>query len=130
MDLLKLMAALYKSEINSGLQYFYDGGVTLWLGGYSPSHAEESVDFAVGEEDQAARWLDTKARRLFPESRYAKEAPKFSDPEPSPMLEAAKPLMKYLAENHNVRTKAIVLINEVELLEGGPYEHTSEFLKD
>lgn len=46
------------------------------------------------------------------------------------LLEAAKPLIKYLAENHHPHTKAIVTATEVEVLEAVAINGTEEFLVD
>lgn len=46
------------------------------------------------------------------------------------LLEAAKPLIKYLAENHHPHIKAIVTSTEVEILEGLAINGTEEFLVD
>lgn len=43
---------------------------------------------------------------------------------------AAKPLMKYLAENKHPHTTAIVSANRVELVEGVATFSTDEFLVD
>ena len=46
------------------------------------------------------------------------------------LLEAAKPLIKYLAENHHPHHTAIVTSGNVELFEGVKYCITNEFIKD
>lgn len=46
------------------------------------------------------------------------------------LLEAAKPLIKYLAENYHPHIKAIVTSTEVEILEGLAINGTEEFLVD
>ena len=46
------------------------------------------------------------------------------------MLEAAKPLIKYIAENYHPHVTVIVTNNSVELLEGVMQANTDEFLKD
>lgn len=43
---------------------------------------------------------------------------------------AAKPLMKYLAENHNPHTSIILTSTDCELVEGKYCINTSEFIKD
>jgi hypothetical protein len=43
---------------------------------------------------------------------------------------AAKPLMKYLAENHNPHTSIILTSSECEILEGIQSIVTEEFIKD
>lgn len=47
------------------------------------------------------------------------------------LLEASKPLMKYLAENHNPHTQAIVTSTGVEVVEGVlNIQNMTEFIKD
>ena len=46
------------------------------------------------------------------------------------LLEAAKPLIKYLAENYHPHVTAIVNCSEVELLEGLARSITNEFIRD
>jgi hypothetical protein len=46
------------------------------------------------------------------------------------MLEAARPLIKWMAENVNPNCKAIVENNNVELLQGIATQGTEEFLRD
>jgi hypothetical protein len=46
------------------------------------------------------------------------------------MLEAAKPLMKWLAENFNPHTTAIVHAAHIELLEGLATNGTIEYVDD
>ena len=43
---------------------------------------------------------------------------------------AAKPLMKYLSENHNPHVTVIVNSTDAELLYGNVTFSTSEFIKD
>lgn len=44
--------------------------------------------------------------------------------------EAAKPLMKFIAENFHPHAKAIVENNRAEILEGSATVLTDEFIKD
>lgn len=46
------------------------------------------------------------------------------------LLEAAKPLIKYLAENHHPHVTAIVTATEVQLVEELATRYTEEFLVD
>ena len=43
---------------------------------------------------------------------------------------AAKPLIKYLAENHNPHTSIILTSTDAELVEGKYCINTNEFIKD
>jgi len=83
MNLLKVMAALYDSEINCSLSSFWDGGFTVRLGdavnGFMDSATFMSSAF---ERDsmwleqtgwrEAAKWLHEAALRYCPNSDYAK----------------------------------------------------------
>lgn len=46
------------------------------------------------------------------------------------LLNAAKPLIKYLNDNHHPMCTAIVTLTSVEILEGIKCETTDEFIKD
>ena len=46
------------------------------------------------------------------------------------LLEAAKPLIKYLNDNYHPMCTAIVTLTNVEILEGIECDNTDEFLKD
>lgn len=45
-------------------------------------------------------------------------------------MEAAKPLIKYLAENHHPHVTVIVTCNSVEVLQGIELRKTDEFITD
>ena len=67
---------LHDSEISAGVQTDWPSGLVVWLG-ESPTRALACETFLRGEFDQVAGWLDTQARRLFPDSDYAKNPPVF-----------------------------------------------------
>ena len=46
------------------------------------------------------------------------------------LLEAAKPLIKYLNDNYHPMCTAIVTLTNVEILEGIECDNTDEFIKD
>jgi hypothetical protein len=72
MDPWQVLIALYRSEINAGMQSDWDGGIFVWIGG--PISAGQMLTqklFMPGEFDQVGAWLDAEARRLFPDSAYA-----------------------------------------------------------
>lgn len=73
MTLLDTIAALHASEINSGLQTSSGAGVTVWLG---PDARDDRIvaqkEFAISDLREAASWLDQQARKLYPDSDYAK----------------------------------------------------------
>lgn len=66
---------LYDSEINAGLQSDWDGGITVWIGGPDDTPANQRLSsrtFMRSEFADIALWLDEEARRLFPDSVYAR----------------------------------------------------------
>jgi hypothetical protein len=66
---------LYDSEINAGLQSVWDGGITAWIGGPADTPGNACLSsraFARSEFADVALWLDDEARRLFPDSDYAR----------------------------------------------------------
>ena len=72
MKLIEVMRKLYASEINCGIQMFYDGGVEVWLGDdRNGIHARGFLD--IEDLDQAAQWLDEQARKHYPDSQYARK---------------------------------------------------------
>lgn len=54
----------------------------------------------------------------------------FAAPHRAAFIAAAEPLMKYLAENHNPHTTAIVTCTDAELVTGEMSHSTDAFLKD
>lgn len=75
MDLLQVMTGLYSSEINFGMQSLWDTGFEVWLGD-SLNGCRSVQSFGIGEMETAARWLDGKAREIYPNSDYARGRPK------------------------------------------------------
>ena len=81
-DLEHILQQLHDSEINAGVQTFYDAGMGVWIGDESNGiHAETTINrtanFAAPrkwpEGVTAASWLHEVALRLYPNSKYAKE---------------------------------------------------------
>lgn len=70
MDPWHILQQLYDSEINAGLSADWDGGVSAWIAGGRTRLAQRA--FLRDEFDQSGAWLDDEARRLFPESEYAR----------------------------------------------------------
>lgn len=68
-DVLK---GLYASEINFGLQAFWDGGVAAWLG---DSINGKRIEHSGLKIEELADWLHSSALRYYPESDYAKANP-------------------------------------------------------
>lgn len=67
-----LLQKLYASEINVGLQSFWDGGWTFWIGDEINGRREE-ITFDDNGFDRAEVWFAETAVRLYPGSRFAKE---------------------------------------------------------
>src|SRR5260370_9547505 len=86
-DLEHILQQLHDSEINAGVQTFYDAGMRVWIGDEANGiQAEATINRTAAarlkwpEGITAASWLHETARRLYPDSKYAKahstEAPK------------------------------------------------------
>lgn len=69
MNTWDVIQRLYDSEINAGLESDWDGGITAWIG-RTPQLTART--FLRDEFDHVGAWLDDEARRLFPESKYAR----------------------------------------------------------
>jgi hypothetical protein len=68
------------SEINAGVQTFFDAGMRVWIGDESNGiQSETTINRTAAarlkwpEGVTAARWLHDVALRLYPDSKYAKE---------------------------------------------------------
>lgn len=64
------------------------------------------------------------------EKALVKAVSNYSQAKNDEMLEAAKPLIKWLCENTNPHAKLIVEHDSVELFEGCMRSRTEEFIKD
>jgi len=80
-DLERILQQLHDSEINAGVQTFYDAGMRVWIGDESNGIQSERTINRTGnfadprkwpEGVTAASWLHETTLRLFPESPYAK----------------------------------------------------------
>ena len=78
--LKQVLQRLHDSEINGGVQTFYDAGMRVWIGDESNSiQAETTINRTAAarlkwpEGLTAASWLHETALRLYPDSKYAKE---------------------------------------------------------
>ena len=69
-DLVEIMQALYRSEINCGVQSFWDGGFTVRLGD-DLNGTTASENFEAGELGEAGEWLHEQALKHYPSSDYA-----------------------------------------------------------
>lgn len=72
MNLTEVLKALYASEINAGVQTFYDSGWDVWIGDVANGIRSRA---SCNTADVAAAWLDQEARKRYPKSEYAKQPP-------------------------------------------------------
>jgi hypothetical protein len=77
-----ILMELHDSEINAGVQTFYDAGMRVWIGDESNGIQSETTINRTGnfadprkwpEGVTATNWLHEVALRLYPDSKYAKE---------------------------------------------------------
>ncbi len=68
--LSRVILSLYCSEINSGMQTFWDNGFTVWLGDEMNGKRVEK-NFYVNELAEAAEWLENQAINFYPDSMFA-----------------------------------------------------------
>ena len=71
-DLLAVMRELYAREINCGMYSFWDMGFCVFLGD-ERNGIKIQRWFEISEFDQAAAWLEQKAREHFPEAFGSEE---------------------------------------------------------
>lgn len=67
-ELGEVLRQLHSSEINAGIQSFYDSQWTAWLGDELNGRKAEEMFFDMKD---AVTWLDAEARRQYPRSAYA-----------------------------------------------------------
>jgi hypothetical protein len=79
-DLERVLQQLHDSEINAGVQTFYDTGMRVWIGDETNGIQSETTIDRSGiaapskrpDGVTAASWLHEVALRLYPDSKYAK----------------------------------------------------------
>lgn len=77
MNTLQIMAALYASEINCGLQSFWDGDWTAWIGDVMNGKREAANFYSEGTGVDlmplrlAGWWLGSTAAKAYPNSEFA-----------------------------------------------------------
>jgi hypothetical protein len=78
-DLESVLQQLHDSEINAGVQMFFDAGTRVWIGDeINGIRAETTINRTAAarlkwpEGLSAASWLHETALRIFPDSPYAK----------------------------------------------------------
>ena len=81
-DLEHVLHRLHDSEINAGVQTFYDAGMRVWIGDESNGIQSETTINRTGSFAAPRKWpegvtaasrLHETALRLYPDSIYAKE---------------------------------------------------------
>jgi hypothetical protein len=65
MTLDDAITTLYVREINCGVETFWDGGMTVWIGDRINGHKVETT-FSRQRMGEAAQWLLDEAARLYP----------------------------------------------------------------
>ena len=75
-NLERVMQQLHDSQINAGVETFYDAGMRVWLGDTINGIQAETSIKPTGHQwpagVTAASWLHAEALRLYPQSNYAK----------------------------------------------------------
>jgi hypothetical protein len=79
-SLERVLQGLHDSEINAGVQTFYDAGMRVWIGDEMNGIKAETVinrtpaaRLKWPEGLTAASWLHETALHMYPVSKYAKE---------------------------------------------------------
>ena len=79
-DLERILQQLHDSEINAGVQTFFNAGMRVWIGDEMNGILAQTVINRTAaarlkwpEGLSAASWLHETALRLYPDSKYAKE---------------------------------------------------------
>ena len=79
-SLERVLQGLHDSEINAGVQTFYDAGMRVWIGDEMNGIKAKTVinrtpaaRLKWPEGLTAASWLHETALRLYPDSNYAKK---------------------------------------------------------
>jgi hypothetical protein len=78
-SLERVLQQLHDSEINAGIQTFYDAGMRVWIGDEMNGIKAETVINRTSaarlkwpEGLTAASWLQETALHMYPASKYAK----------------------------------------------------------
>ena len=79
-DLERVLQQFHDSEINAGVQTFYDTGMRVWIGDEMNGIRAETVINRTAaarlkwpEGLTTASWLHETALHMYPASKYAKE---------------------------------------------------------
>jgi hypothetical protein len=75
-DLEQILQQLHASEINAGVQMFYDTGMRVWIGDEANGVRDEMTTNRIGDSPRkwpewfsAASWLHEAAQGLYPDSK-------------------------------------------------------------
>ena len=119
--MLELFKKLHESEINFSFSSFWDSQFTFKIG---DEYNDFKDEFITTEIEEGLNWLENQARIIYPDSKFAKEnyKPSFEN--------AARPLMRYLGNNHHPHTSSYVRSDFAELLEGQESFSTNKYILD
>lgn len=68
-----VLRRLYDSAIEAGVHSYCWHGITVWIGGPKGTNPILSeTTFGPDDFDKVGEWMDSEARRLFPDSDYAR----------------------------------------------------------
>jgi len=70
MNLSDVLSRLYASEINCGMQSFWDAGWDVWIG--DEANGKRAIARSLNV-DEIPEWLHSAALEHFPQSAYARE---------------------------------------------------------
>jgi hypothetical protein len=125
---MEILQALYDSEINAGIEWQWDGGVDWKI---VQGFGNETI-IADGNEknvEKALMALKAAAIEEYPDSVFAKNA-RGAEPKKDTFEKAARPLIKYMAENHHPHTVAHVDSIRAELFESQITIKVEDYLVD
>ncbi|WP_309628200.1 hypothetical protein [Brevundimonas sp.] len=69
---VSVLQALHDSEINAGIQTFFDGQFEVWLGDEANGRKAETIADSYAS---AEAWLTMAARERYPDSQFAQANP-------------------------------------------------------
>ena len=72
MNIEQAMSRLYESEINCGLESFWDSGVTAWIGDEMNGRKAEQL-FHVDDIAKIPDWIISKAQEIYPLAFFESE---------------------------------------------------------
>lgn len=106
-----LFNALYKSEINASLDWFWDSGFVIKIGDNLNGFTAELYSDDLNQLEIA---VEKKVKELYPNSKFAKTYTK----DKIDFEKAVTPAIRYLLQNHHPHTSIHISYANAELLEG------------